>query len=69
MFLFISSITFNNINYEIDMRPRVNKGTLVASTDRFKSIKAKRLIIEVIYNFRNGIIRERTIDVRQTINQ
>ena len=51
------------------MRPRINKGTLVGSTDRFKAIKAKRLIVEVIYNFRNGIIRERTIDVRQTLNQ
>ena len=70
MFLFISSITFHIINYiELYMRPRVNKGTLVASTDRFKAIKAKRLIIEVIYSFRRGIVRERTIDVRQTINQ
>jgi len=51
------------------MRARVSKGTLVASTDRFRGIKAKRLIIEVIYNFRNGIVRERTIDVRQTIEQ
>ena len=51
------------------MRARVSKGTLVGSTDRFRAIKAKRLIVEVIYNFRNGIIREKTIDIRQTINQ
>jgi hypothetical protein len=51
------------------MRPRVNKGTLVGSTNPLRRIKAKRLIIEVIYNFRTGIIREKTIDVRQTINQ
>ena len=51
------------------MRPRINKGTLVASTDRFRHIKSKRLIVEVIYNFRCGIISERTIDIRQTINQ
>lgn len=51
------------------MRPRVSKGTLVASTDRYRHIISKRLIVEVIYNFRNGIVRERTIDVRQTINQ
>ena len=51
------------------MRARVSRGTLVASTDRFRGIKAKRLIVEVIYNFRNGIIRENVIDIRQTINQ
>jgi hypothetical protein len=51
------------------MRPRINRGTLVASTDRFRSIKARRLIVEVIYNFRKGIVREKTIDVRQTISQ
>ena len=51
------------------MRPRINKGTLVGSTDRFKAIKAKRLIVEVIYNFRNGVVRERTIDIRKSINQ
>lgn len=51
------------------MRPRVNKGTLVASTNPHRRILSKRLIIEVIYNFRNGIVREKTIDVRQTINQ
>lgn len=69
MFLFISSIAHHNINYSCVMRPRVNKGTLVASTDRYRSIISKRLIIEVIYSFRKGIVRERTIDVRQTINQ
>jgi hypothetical protein len=51
------------------MRPRVNKGILVGSTNPLRRIKAKRLIIEVIYNFRTGIVREKTIDVRQTINQ
>jgi hypothetical protein len=51
------------------MRPRINRGTLVASTDRFRSIKARRLIVEVIYSFRKGIVREKTIDVRQTISQ
>ena len=51
------------------MRPRINRGTLVASTDRFRAIKARRLIVEVIYNFRKGIVREKTIDVRQTISQ
>lgn len=51
------------------MRPRVNKGTLVGSTDRFRAIKARRLIVEVIYSFRKGIVREKTIDIRQTIKQ
>lgn len=51
------------------MRPRVNKGTLVGSTDRFRAIKARRLIVEVIYSFRKGIVKEKTIDVRQTISQ
>lgn len=51
------------------MRPRINKGTLVASTDKYRHIISKRLIIEVIYSFRKGIVREKTIDVRQTINQ
>lgn len=51
------------------MRARVSKGTLVGSTNNFRAAKAKRLIVEVIYNFRSGIIRERTIDVRQTLNQ
>lgn len=50
------------------MRARLNRGTLVASTDRFRAIKAKRLIIEVLYSFRKGIVRERIINVRQTIN-
>jgi hypothetical protein len=47
----------------------VYKGTLVGSTDRFKAIKARRLIIEVLYNFRKGIIREKIINTRQTIEQ
>ncbi len=51
------------------MRIRVSKGTLVASTNPLRRIKAKRLIVEVIYNFRNGIIREKTMDIRQTVNQ
>jgi hypothetical protein len=51
------------------MRARVSKGTLVASTDRFRAIKARRLIVEVIYSFRKGIVREKIIDTRQTIEQ
>ena len=51
------------------MRRRIQKGTLVGSTDRFRAIKARRMIVEVLYNFRHGIVRERTIEVRQTINQ
>ena len=70
MFLFISSITSNINDYNtFFMRPRVSRGTLVASTDKYRHIISKRLIIEVIYSFRKGIVIERTIDVRQTINQ
>ena len=50
-------------------RKRIKTGTLVASTDSFRYIKARRLIIEVTYSFRRGIIRERTIDVRTKIEQ
>lgn len=51
------------------MRPRIKKGTLVASTNTYRYIISRRLIIEVTYSFRRGIVREKTIDVRQTINQ
>lgn len=51
------------------MRPRISKGTLVASTNSYRHILSKRLIVEVIYDFRRGIIRQRTIDVRTTLNQ
>ena len=70
MSVFISSITsiINDYN-TLSMRPRVNKGVLVGSTNPHRRILSKRLIIEVIYSFRKGIVRERTIDIRQTINQ
>ena len=51
------------------MRRRISKGTLVASTNRFTAIRAKRLIVEVLYNFRHGVVRERIIDVREKIDQ
>lgn len=51
------------------MRRRVYKGTLVGSTNRFRAIKAKRLIVEVLYSFRRGIVMERTVDVRERIEQ
>jgi hypothetical protein len=51
------------------MRPRINKGTLVGSTNRLRAIQAKRLVVEVIWNFRQGIISERTIDIRQILLQ
>jgi len=49
------------------MRRRIYKGTLVGSTNPLRKIKAKRLIVEVLYNFRYGIVTEKTIDVRQNI--
>jgi len=51
------------------MRPRISKGTLVGSTNTYRHTLSKRLIVEVIYTFRRGIIRERTIEIRQTLNQ
>ena len=51
------------------MRPRINKGILVGSTNNLRAIRAKRLVIEVIWNFRQGIISEKTIDIRQTLLQ
>jgi len=51
------------------MRRRINKGILVGSTNPLRKIKAKRLVIEVLYNFRYGIVKENTIEIRQTINQ
>ena len=49
---------FHNDTY-VTMRRRIHKGTLVGSTDKFRAIKAKRLIVEVLYSFRKGIIREK----------
>ena len=51
------------------MRTRIYKGTLVGSTDRFRAIKSRRMIVEVLYSFRKGIVIEKTIDVRHTIEQ
>jgi hypothetical protein len=51
------------------MRNRINRGTLVGSTNVYKAIKAKRLIVEVLYNFRKGVVKEKTIDVRKSIEQ
>lgn len=61
-------ITYYKFIY-VKMRKRISKGTLVASTNPLNKIKSKRLIIEVIYNFKKGVIKERAIDVRETINQ
>jgi hypothetical protein len=49
------------------MRRRIYKGTLVASTNPLRKIQAKRLVVEVLYNFRNGIIKETTKGSRQKI--
>jgi hypothetical protein len=51
------------------MRPRITRGTFVGSTNRFKAIKAKRMIIEVLYNFRHGVVKERIINVRERLEQ
>ena len=51
------------------MRVRIKKGTLVASTNTYRHILSKRLIVEVTYTFRKGIVKEKTIDIRQTLSQ
>lgn len=51
------------------MRRRILKGTLVASTNNFTAIRARRLIVEVLYNFRNGVVKEKIVDVRERIEQ
>ena len=51
------------------MRPRISRGTLVGSTNTYRHTLSKRLIVEVIYTFRRGIIREKTIEIRQTLNK
>jgi len=51
------------------MRPRITRGTLVGSTNPLNRIKARRLIVEVLYNFRNGVVKERTVGVRDRIEQ
>ena len=51
------------------MRRRISKGTLVGSTNPLRRIISRRLIVEVLYNFRHGIVKETTIDVRSSIEQ
>ena len=51
------------------MRRRIYKGTLVGSTNPLRKIKAKRLVVEVLYNFRYGIVKEKVKSVRETIEQ
>lgn len=51
------------------MRPRIAKGTLVGSTNPLNRIKARRMIIEVLYNFRTGVVKERNVGVRDRIEQ
>jgi hypothetical protein len=51
------------------MRPRIAKGTLVGSTNPLNRIRARRLIVEVLYNCRHGVVKERIINVRENIQQ
>jgi hypothetical protein len=51
------------------MRTRIKKGTLLASTNTYRHILSKRLIVEVTYNFKKGIIKEKTINIRETLQQ
>ena len=49
------------------MRTRISRGTLVASTNKFNAIRARRLVVEVLYNFKYEVVKERVINVRENI--
>lgn len=49
------------------MRPRVKSGTLVCSTDPIRYILSKRLIVEVKYTFKRGVVNEKVREIRQTL--
>jgi hypothetical protein len=51
------------------MRPRITKGTLVGSTNPLRKITSKRLVVEVLYNFKKGVVREIPTDVRTSFEQ
>lgn len=48
-------------------KPRVKRGVLVASTNRIRHILSKRLIVEVLYTFKKGIVKQTTIETRKEI--
>lgn len=66
---FYITFYFSCSSYCEMMRRRIYKGTLVASTNPLRRILSKRLIVEVLYNFRHGIVIEKVIDVRTSIEQ
>ena len=52
------------------MRPRIIKGTLVASTDIRKSIVSKRLIIKVVYSALNyKVLSQQVVGIRTSFEQ
>jgi hypothetical protein len=51
------------------MRIRIKKGTLVASTNQEKNILSRRWVVEVYYNYKKGIVKAQTSDVRTSNNQ
>lgn len=52
------------------MRPRIIKGTLVASTDIRKSIVSKRLIIKVVYSaFNYKVLSQQVGGIRTSFEQ
>ena len=51
-------------------RKRIQKGTLVASTNVLRSIKARRLIVKVVYNYlSHSIISEKVCGIRTSFEQ
>ena len=51
------------------MRPRITRGTFVGSTNPLRRIVSRRLVVEVLYNFRHGIVKEKVVNVRTSIKQ
>lgn len=72
--IIICSITCTNLywyeNTRKKMRPRIIKGTLVASTDIRKSIVSKRLIIKVVYSALNyKVLSQQVGGIRTSFEQ
>jgi hypothetical protein len=51
------------------MRPRINSGRLVSSTNSYRYMLSRRLIVEVIYNSKHRILSEKILDVRTSLQQ
>ena len=51
------------------MRTRITRGRLVTSTNSYRYMLSRRLIVEVIYDSRHRILSEKILDVRTSLQQ